>query len=280
MPTSAVPTEVEHAVADLVGDAEARTPLGGMSGRVVLAVRGRRDVVVKGPVQASEAAVAGALGARLRRHGVPVPVPLDVVSTATQGTWLVLEYLPDPLPRHRWGADPAALALLSRLHHVPARVLDTLTGRYLPRWDDEMTVAASAVVELGAHEGLLRRLQERWRAATAAGRVVSGDPNPLNWRLSGDGEPILLDWERLTLASPALDLAIMLPGLPTPSQATAIARAYERAGGDVVDGTEVLVAKVFTVLELAAAATPGSAAFDAVRGVAPDLSRWMGDAFG
>lgn len=280
MPTPAMPTEVEHAVADLVGEGDVRTPLGGMSGRVVLAVRGRRHIVVKGPVHASEAAVAGTLGARLRRHGLPVPVPLAVVSTAAQETWLVLEHLPDPLPRHRWGADPATLALLRRLHQVPARVLDTLTARYRPRWDDEMTVAASAVVELGGHESLLLRLQERWRTVTAAGRVVSGDPNPLNWRLDGNGEPVLLDWERLTLASPALDLAIMLPGLPTPSQATTIARAYERAGGDAVDGADVLVAKMFTVLELAAAATPGSAALDAVRGVAPNLSAWVSDSFG
>lgn len=280
MPTATVPAEVEHAVAGLVGEASGRTPLGGMSGRLVLAVHGRREVVVKGPVHASEAAVAGALGARLRRHGVPVPVPLAVVGTAARGTWLVLEHLPDPLPRHRWGADPAALALLRRLHQVPARALDTLTERYQPRWDDEMTVAASAVLGLAGHESLLRRLQERWRVITAADCVVSGDPNPLNWRLNGDGEPVLLDWERLTVASPALDLAIMLPGLPTPSQATTIVRAYERAGGDSVDSTDVLLAKVHTVLELAATATPGSAALDAVRGVAPEVSTWLRKSFG
>ncbi|GAB2600370.1 phosphotransferase family protein [Pseudactinotalea suaedae] len=277
MSTPALPGEVEDLVTRLVGTTHECEPLGGLSGRTVLAVHGRRlSVVVKGAVDAVEAAVAGPVGAELRRHGVPVPEPLAIARTATHGTWLVLEHLPEPLPRDRWGADAATVTVLRRLHEAPPELLDTLPDRYRPRWSDEVTETAAAVLGLEAADvTLMRELQERWSATSGLDRVVSGDPNPLNWRLGGDGAPVLLDWERLTLGAPALDLAVLLPGLPERARADEVVGAYERAGGDRVAAGEVLLWKAFTVVELAAGAAPGSAAADVVRGVAPDLTAWL-----
>ena len=276
MSTPVLPDEVEDLLTRLVGTTREREPLGGLSGRVVLAVHGRTSVVVKGPVGAAEAAVAGPVGAALRGHGVPVPEPLAVARTAEHGTWLVLEHLPDPLPRHRWGADPGTVTLLRRVHEAPPDLLDTLADRYRPRWSDEVTETAAAVLGLRGHDLVLtRRLQDRWGATYRVDRVVSGDPNPLNWRLGSDGAPVLLDWERLTLSAPALDLAVLLPGLPESAQADDVVRAYERAGGDQVAASDVLLWKAFTVIELAAGAAPGSAAADVVRGVAPELTAWL-----
>jgi aminoglycoside phosphotransferase (APT) family kinase protein len=274
--TPVLPEEVEDLVTRLVGRVREREPLGGLSGRVVLAVHGRVSVVVKGPVGATEAAVSGPVGTGLRRHGVPVPEPLAIARTAEHGTWLLLEYLPDPLPRHRWGADPGTVAWLRNLHDAPPELLDTLPDRYRPRWSDEVSETAAAVLGLRGHDlALMRQLQGRWQSTSRADRVVSGDPNPLNWRLDGDGALVLLDWERLTLGAPALDLAILLPGLPDSARAAALVRAYERAGGDRVAVSDVLLWKAFTVIELAADSAPGSPAADVVRGVAPDLAAWL-----
>src|SRR5579883_2966731 len=41
----------------------------------------------------------------------------------------------------------------------------------------------------------------------------TGDPNPTNWGLRADGTIVLYDWERFGQATPAIDLAITVPGL-------------------------------------------------------------------
>ncbi len=55
---------------------------------------------------------------------------------------------------------------------------------------------------------------------------ISGDPNPTNWGVRSDGTLVLYDWERFGKATPALDLAITVPGLGDWASFQAVAAAY------------------------------------------------------
>ena len=174
-----------------------------------------RSVVVKGPVSTPEVEVARHFPELLLRHGVRVPRVFATPEAVDAGTWIVMEHLPDPLPQHRWGVDAQVIAMLRGLHTLPPDVVEELPGRYLPRWDDALT--ASAAAALGADDAVVGRLTvlaKRAQPLFDPRCVVSGDPNPLNWRVDGEQRPVLLDLERITVASPALDLAIVLAGLP------------------------------------------------------------------
>src|SRR5690242_19318897 len=55
---------------------------------------------------------------------------------------------------------------------------------------------------------------------------LSGDPNPRNWRLRAVGLFVLFDWERFCFGAPALDLAIIVPGLGNADLFRNVAEAY------------------------------------------------------
>jgi aminoglycoside phosphotransferase (APT) family kinase protein len=87
---------------------------------------------------------------------------------------------------------------------------------YLPRWDKLMTAAALSCLptEVAGHvrEPLLA-LADSAQDLFARQCCISGDPNPTNWGIRSSGNPVLFDWERFGYGTPALDLAISLPGL-------------------------------------------------------------------
>ena len=60
--------------------------------------------------------------------------------------------------------------------------------------------------------------------------MISGDPNPTNWSVREDGTVVLFDWERVGYGTPALDLAITVPGLGTPDDYRRVVEGYLRAG--------------------------------------------------
>lgn len=63
---------------------------------------------------------------------------------------------------------------------------------------------------------------------------------------------VLLDWERVGLGTPALDLAIAPYGLPTYDQAAKMATAYDEGG---VSPADLMVAKAWSLVEFAALGT-------------------------
>lgn len=272
-PAVDLPPAVVAAAARHTGTVRATEPLGGLSGRTVAAVYGTRaSVVVKGPVSSVEVAAATDLAGPLARSGVRTPRTL-AVPDASGETWLVMEHLPRALPRHRWGGDPHVLRALRGLHSLPREPVEHLHGRYRPRWDAPLTAAAcETLVVDDATAARLADLARRAGSLFVAGRVISGDANPLNWRLDADDRPVLVDWERITVASPAIDLATVVPGLPDRRTAGAVVSAY---GGDTVTVDEVMLAKVWTVVELAATAPPGSAARGVVEQVRTPFREWL-----
>jgi hypothetical protein len=92
---------------------------------------------------------------------------------------------------------------------------------------------------------------------------ISGDPNPLNWGLRDDGALVLYDWERYCAGTPALDLAITVPGLGDAAAFRRVAVAYLRPtwvespvretappeGTEEKLAGDIAVAKVWSVVE-------------------------------
>ncbi len=270
---ASLPEEVLAALRAEVGAIASVDALGGLSGRTVAAVHGARgSLVVKGPAAAPEVAVATDLAAVLTDRGVRTPRTL-VIETAASAAWLLMEYLPEPLPRERWGADERVVGVLRALHSVPVDLVAGVGGRYRPGWDAALTSAAVTALDGDAAlTDRLSRLAARSAHLFEPVAVVSGDPNPLNWRVDSSGAPVLLDWERLTLAHPAVDLGILLPGLADGEGAAAVAAVY---GDPDLSAEDLLLAKAWSVVELAATAEPGTDARELIESIRDAVLSWF-----
>lgn len=274
-PAPRLPAQILAAIGERTGRDARIEPLAGLSGRTVARVRGPRgSVVVKGPASAPEVAVARRLSGWLGRHGVRTPEVFAVIDTAQAGSWIVMEHLPRPLPRERWGDDDV-VATLRTLHGLAPDLVEPLPGRYRPRWDEAMTTrAATTLAGDDAFVSQLRVLATRAQPLFEPRCVVSGDPNPLNWRIDDAGRPVLLDLERITVADPALDLAILLPGLPDRAATSAVISSYG-AGAPTVD--DVLLAKAWSVVELAATKADARPVRDVLAQLVPAFGDWVAE---
>lgn len=244
--------------------------LGGLSGAVVARVRLRGgSVVVKGGVGSAEAHFYAHVAPVLRAQGVSIPVCRGAVADG-DWRWLVLEDVPEPLPRTRWAADPAVLGVIVRLHGATVAQDDDPPDRFAPGWTDGMTDAALVALLTGARAASGPRLRSLRREAAglfAPDVPISGDANPANWGVRADGDVVLFDWARYGRGTPALDLAITVPGLGETATYQAVARGYVAAGGrsgaagDGVLAREIAVAKVWSVVEfLGVSGVEGTAA--------------------
>jgi aminoglycoside phosphotransferase (APT) family kinase protein len=236
------PAPLARAVADVVGGAATRTPLPGLSGSAVELVEGPRERVVVKRASSREVAFYASVVPALP-SGVRVPHAW----WAADG-WLVLEHVPSALPRHRWLADPDVLAVLVALHAADVPPLD---DPFVPCWSDELTERALALLPVAVGPAL-QRFQgsaPRWLRGEA---LVSGDTNPRNWAVRDDGSVVLLDWERVGVASPAVDVAVTVPGLGSPDDLAAVAAGYARAGGATLPVEALATVKAWTATELLA----------------------------
>jgi hypothetical protein len=227
-------------------------------------------VVAKGDVHARERAFYE----RVTIAGVRAPRHLGTVEV--ERTWLLLEHLPDPLPRSRWGADGEVLEVLHAVHVADKDLIAAVPTPFRPSWPEAMDAAARDVLELSDEAGAaLAGVREAAQPLFEPVGVISGDANPLNWRLDATGRPVLLDWERVGLGHPAIDLATSMPGLPTGVEATSLATAYGAHGGEAVTADEVLVAKAWSVVEFAAEAAAQPRLLGAVAQLRPELDQWL-----
>ncbi len=175
----------------------------------------KENVIVKRSTQPREYLFYTTVAPTLREADIPIP-ELKWSGEDAGTFWLVLEDIPTPLPRARWSADSAVLAVLRRLHQrVPLDLYPTFPS-FEPRWSEAMTNDALACfLSSQAHRlaSILCELQDRHQALFLPRCWISGDPNPSNWGLRSDGTVVLYDWERFGKGTPALDLAISVPGL-------------------------------------------------------------------
>lgn len=99
-----------------LGSVGAVERLGGLSGSSVYRVHtAGGSAVLKGEVRAAEAEFYQVVAPLLARLCIAVPA-VHWAGRLDERWWLLLEDVPQPLPRERWGADPEVLGVLARLH--------------------------------------------------------------------------------------------------------------------------------------------------------------------
>lgn len=270
------PTAFDNAIRERAGvDIVIANP-GGMSGAGVARIAGSAgSVILKRSEGGRERHVYRAMAPRLDAAGVALPALF--ASTIEDGfNWLLLEDIPEPLPRERWLADPELLEMLYRLHSIPLNELPLPPDRYRPGWEQDLTRQALSLFEPDDADRLAPRLDViREDAAKLFDPVcvISGDPNPANWGVGEDGRPVLFDWERCTLGHPAIDLAITVPGLGNKAVFATVAERYPAP----VAVDDIIRAKVWVVVEFLAGCASGSVepSFDLV-GLVARIPDWIG----
>lgn len=232
--------------------------LGGLSGAPVLRLQfPTSSAILKVNASTVERHVYQRLSGLFEAHGVRIPRLLAAGDDG--GTpWLLIEDVPEPLPDTNRLADRQLLGILRRLHCIALDPALLPKDRYRPRWDAEMTDAALSFFPTETRAELRERLarhRERVQPLFGEDRLLSGDPNPRNWAVRPSGELVLFDWERLTLGSPILDVAITVPGLGSRADFERTALAYWGAlpAAELTARVDDLVsAKAWTVVEFLA----------------------------
>lgn len=229
-------------------------------GQVYRAHSAEGTFIIKGSPRANEALFYERIAPALRLSGVPMPALLWSFQQPAY-FWIGLEDLSEAFPRSRWVADPAVMAALARLHAHPAQLPFELPEMYRPCWDDKLTAEALSLLPPEDRARLklpVRQLQEQAQFLFEPRCLISGDPNPANWGLRQDGSLALFDWERLSYGTPALDLAITVPGLGSPQIFRQVARVYatqvlhlsrEKTPEPATFAYAIALAKVWNVLE-------------------------------
>jgi hypothetical protein len=280
-----LPATVLHALRSTIGDPIGIERLGGMGqGRVYRARSARQSAIVKRAGSAAEAhfyrvVVPG--WPELRRF-----TPTLLAAAEADGhPWLVLEVIPRPLPPERQLADLDLLCALWNLHNSALPALPDALSPYRPAWAAEATDRALAALPAPDADPLAATLDAMQRAAQplfAPCCPLSGDPNPANWGLRDDGGVVLYDWERFCRGTPALDLAITVPGLGDMDAFRRVAAGYlapsPHAPPDDTErlAREIALAKVWSVVEfLANNAGRGGRTEATVAWVAQEFAGWV-----
>lgn len=276
-----LPPAVRQVLQATIGEPVSHERLGGMGqGRVYHARSANRTVIVKrtGAVEDYFYRVLVPAWPELRRH---TPRLLAAVEAEGQ-PWLLLEAIPNPLPQARRLADPEVLDVLRSIHTSTFPALPATLALYRPTWDMTATDRALAALPASDAATLARPLDILRRAAQplfTPRTPLSGDPNPANWGLRDDGSLVLFDWERLCLGTPALDLAITVPGLGDPVAFRLVAAVYATdASSEAIEqlAREIALAKVWSAVEfLAQNAGRGERTEATVAWLAQHLAGWL-----
>jgi aminoglycoside phosphotransferase (APT) family kinase protein len=248
--------------------------LGGMSGGRVWRVRcATASLIVKLSASPAEARFYEQVAEPLRAAGVPSP-RMEWALHEPDAHWLILEDIPAPLPVQTpatWSPDARVIAILARLHAVTRANPPNLQDAQPQAWTDAMTSSALTFFspEVAATLALrLRQLRQASQPIFTPWCWVSGDPNPLNWGQRDDGSPVLFDWELFGPGTPAIDLAIIIPGLGHAEQYAETAECYVEHWArqsaalpwtSAVLARDIALAKIASVVRLLAAHADGSA---------------------
>ncbi len=219
---------------------------GGLTGRAVHRVQLEdRNVVVKANVAPREAAFYRDFAAVLKAHGIRTP-KLEMIAQSGNETWLVIEHIPAPLPDQRWLADSQVLETLRKLHEFKFDHAPKLA--FQPTWTQAMNSHALQVLPKHLEEKL-EEFRTLAQPLLEPRNLISGDPNPMNWGVLENGEPVLFDWDRFGLGTPALDLAITVPGLGSREEYEKVAATY-RGRPDLQLTREIALAKVWAIVDI------------------------------
>lgn len=269
------PQLVQDAITNLYGKLTNVQPLeGGQSQANVWRVQfAEQSVIVKRTKLLRERLFYTTIAPLLQEMDIPIP-RLEWSDVITGDCWLVLEDIPTPLPRTRWQADREVLAVLRRLHQSRLPMQSEASLFFRPTWSDELTQDALACFpEVSANQlsPLLQEMQQTHQYLFAPQCWISGDPNPTNWGVRQDGRVVLYDWGRFGRGTPAIDLAITVPGLGEASTSRAVAEGYLSQQADISLQTassnrlihDIIVTKIWTVIEYLSAYNKGMLAHSA-----------------
>lgn len=254
------------------------------------------SVIVKSSLSGRERKFYEQHSARLHDCGVNVPIVYGSGGDSLGMNWVVLEDIPYPLAKNGWVGNTAQLQILCNLHSATwGDQRPVLEAAYCPTWDDGMTERACNWFARSSDGDEIRsRLmdaQQRCQTLFAPQCCLSGDPNPTNWRVREDGSLVLIDWERFCYGSPAIDLAITLPGLGSEDGyiEKMVAGTYAEFWNQTVNkpplsvpelSGQIRIAKTWSVVEFIANAELSTASYPKetvtfIVGKLPDLLRSM-----
>lgn len=212
------------------------------------------SVIVKISDRPNEQLFYQTVAPALVTQGVPIP-QLEWAAEVDGRSWIVLEYIPHPVPQERRDADPEMLMILRRLHES---VLVEVPGiLFHTEWNSAMSTDALASLPTRSTmlEQIIQELQEASQVLFAPRCFISGDPNLTNWGMRNDQSLVLFDWERFGKGSRALDLAITIPGLGEQEHFQRVAQRYLQAAQTDIDTDlytltrEIVLAKAWNIVE-------------------------------
>lgn len=160
---------------------------------------------------------------------------------------IIIEYLPLKPKQSDW-KDNRFLKNISALHQTDIPIDQDKLFTF--NWSEEKTQLALplfASKQQNNLEKLLRCFHEKSAEIFYPISIVSGDTNINNWGLRKNGEAVLFDWERFGCASPAIDLAPLIPGLPDKNLISEFCNAYHKQSSMVT--TKTLI--THTIISLA-----------------------------
>jgi len=238
-------------------------------------------IVVKHTTKANEAFFYEQVSPTLQEEGISSP-HLWFIERVAGSIWLVLENIPVPFPRQRWLADAEQLAILRRLHNVDGNQWRSQPSMFRPKWTAEMTETALTWFPQAIAQALRPQLSA-WRNAAQplfeSTCLISGDPNPANWRVYQDSTLAHFDWERFGWGTPTIDLAITVPGFGTVEEFQLVAVEYlQSASKAKVEtlATELRFAKAWTIVELLSNfRTNGSVNEELVSDLVAEFPKWL-----
>lgn len=141
--------------------------------------------------------------------------------------WLQLEYVEEQWSREYWDCDTRALTILSNLHAIKPSQDDFQWNHCT--WDrTDIEILVKPNLPNSSIETLLEvhRLFEIYKGTNTT--LCSGDPFPLNWRVRGENQLVLTDWQSLCLENPAFDLAGWISTTISVEKIKYIADEYQR----------------------------------------------------
>ena len=271
------PTDIARQVARILGSEPQVSAPGVLSGSTVQRLTGNgASLILKQSDNSREWHVYTRLADLFSRNGINIP-RLFAEAVSDNVWWLLLEDIKLELPAQRRLADVAVIQVLRNLHSLPVSGIDLPPNPYRPEWPEAMSRNALTLFEAPVAASLHEPLERIRRACAPLFEPhypVSTDPNPANWGVRSDGTPVLFDWERFTLGTPPLDLAISVPGLGTCEDYRLVSRAY--AGDDRL-AAAIAHAKTWSVIEFLCGCASGEIepAFD-INALVHRVPEWIG----
>ncbi|MFD3449480.1 phosphotransferase family protein [Microbacteriaceae bacterium 4G12] len=141
--------------------------------------------------------------------------------------WFVIEDVRLPFPKARWNGDIEQIKYLFTLHFHTWNQDLNIDDPFIFQWSEDLNNKALELLPTNLKTAIIE-LHARSKNIFSPFCCISGDPNPTNWGMRHNNQLVLFDWERIGYGSPAIDLAIIIPGLGTTDKSleTTIANTY------------------------------------------------------